>query len=72
MLRHMVIQLSIGALLATAFLLVIIWVAAPTSIVLLREALERPDQLPAIWLGAIAPFSICYLGTALIIGEETR
>jgi len=65
MIRDICLQLALGMLLASVLLIFGLCYTGAGAGGLLREALRRPEQIPAIWLGAVTPFAIGFLATGL-------
>lgn len=67
MIRFILVQLGLGALLGNLLLAALAVQAGPLAASLAEEALRQPCQLLAIWIGATAPFAVGFLGTALCL-----
>lgn len=63
--RFMIGQIVLGALVATALIVLLLAANLSALTPLIAEAARYPLQAIAIWLGAVAPFSVGFLGTAL-------
>lgn len=70
MIRFLVVQTLLGAAVGTAMLAALITLGGPVPAAMLAEALEQPGQLAAIWFGAVAPFALGFLATALCLARD--
>lgn len=64
-------QLATGAALATLLIGAMICFGGSGVDSLAAEALRSPSLIPALWLGAVAPFAIGFLATALCLCPGT-
>lgn len=72
MIRFILVQIAIGAMLATLLLAGVLSVSSAGVQAILAEAASRPGQMLAMWLGGVAPFAIGYLATALyLVGDAS-
>lgn len=67
MIRFILVQLALGAAVGTMLQAALIALGGTGAQVMLAEAVQRPGQLAAIWLGGVAPFAVGYLATALCL-----